>query len=117
MSNLARKYQVQEVQQPKKSFKPKVKKSLFTKGEKFLYIVFACIVFYFSTKIISNQAHIYEVNKEIQQVETTMTEQQKVTEDLKAQVNELSEYSRVLETAKKQGLKINENNVKVVQNK
>lgn len=116
MSSLARKFRTEEIQQPKKQIQPKVRKRLITKGEKFLYIAFACVICFFSVKIISNQTHIYKVNKEIQLMQNTIEKQEKNTEDLKAQVNELSNYKRVLETAKEQGLKNNANNVKVVQN-
>ncbi|CEE01301.1 MULTISPECIES: cell division protein FtsL [Bacillaceae] len=117
MSNLAKKYQSVEIQQPKTLAKPKVKKNLFTKGEKVLYILFATVVCFFSVKIVSNQAHIYQVNKEIQQVEATIEKQEKVTEDLKAQMNEYSNYKRVMQEAKEQGLKNNADNVKVVPGK
>lgn len=116
MSNLARKFQVQEVPKQRSIKEKVVKRRKITKGETFLFFVFLAVVTIFSIKIIANQAAIYEVNKDIQQLQKEINEQKKSTEDLQAQVNELSEYGRLLEEAKKQGLKINENNVKVVQN-
>ncbi|MCU9612204.1 cell division protein FtsL [Caldibacillus lycopersici] len=118
MSNLARQLQREEVQhqQQEKRRTTVIKKSKVTKGEKFFYILFVAMVVLFSVKIIGSQAAIYKVNKQIQIIQSDITDQQRVTEDLQAQVDELSEYGRLLDAAKKQGLTMNENNVKVVQN-
>lgn len=97
--------------------KKSTKKSKVTKGEKFFYFVFAAVLCVFSVNIIGNQANIYQVNKEIQLIQTNIESQEKVTQDLQAQVNELSEYGRLLEAAKKQGLTMNDQNVKVVSKK
>ena len=117
MSNLAKQIQrQQEVQQPKKVYKKQTetKKRRITKGEKYIYCLIAGIIFFCSFKIVSNQAAIYQVNKEIQVISSEVTEQTRMTEDLTASVNELLEYDRVLSTAKKQGLEMNKDNVKVV---
>lgn len=114
MSNLARKLQQREFQSPKKTEKPAVKKSKITKGEKFFYIMFIAILCIFSVEIIGNQASIYQVNKEIQMIQVEMDEQEKVTQVLQSQVDELRDYSRLLEEAEKLGLKMDENNVKSV---
>ena len=68
-----------------------------------------------SVHIISNQASIYQVNKEIQDTKVTIQEQEKVNSDLTIQVNELSQYERIRDKAQELGLTLNENNVKVVQ--
>lgn len=121
MNNLARKYQKeyqhQEFVQPTRSKQPKTKSSMFTKGEKFLFGLFAIVFCALSVKIVTAQASIYEVNRDIQVIEFNMNEQLKVQEDLQVKIKELSEYDRVLKAAKEQGLKMNENNVKVVQSK
>ena len=120
LSNLARKYQQQQ-----KPTEPAVqershiatKKSMFTPGEKIIGLAFAGLVCFGSVHIISNQTEIYQVNKDIQDVQTSIKEQQKVNSDLQVQVKDLSNYNRILEKAKKMGLVLNENNVKVVQGK
>ena len=117
MSNLARKYEHGHLTRPKKKKKLHRKRRLFTKGEKFLYILAVVMISFLSVHILSKQAQIYKVNKEIQTMEKQIQEERKVTEDLQARVNELTEYHRVMETAKKQGRSINENNVKVVNQK
>jgi cell division protein FtsL len=120
MSNLAReleqqkRLQNQAVQEPKKA---NTTKSWFTPGEKMLGILFAGMVCFGAVHMISTQAKIYKVNKDIQEVQTSIKDQQKVNSDLQVQVNELSTYERIWSKAKKMGLELNENNVKVVQGK
>ncbi|WML43608.1 cell division protein FtsL [Neobacillus sp. PS3-40] len=119
MGNLARNLQQQqqerhnEVQKQHRS----EKKNAFwlSPGEKVLGLAFAGMVCFGAIHIISNQADIYKVNKQIQEVQSSIKEQQKVNSDLNVQVSELSTYERILTKAKKMGLVLNENNVKVVQ--
>ena len=68
-----------------------------------------------SVHIISNQASIYEVNKEIQDTKVTIQEQEKSNSDLTIQVNELSQYERIRDKAQELGLTLNDQNIKVVQ--
>lgn len=120
MSNLARELEQQKrhknlvVQEPKKAI---VKKSWLTPGEKLLGLAFAGIVCFGAVHIISNEAKIYQANKDIQEIQTSIKDQQKVNGDLQVQVNELSQYERIWNKAKQMGLQLNENNVKVVQGK
>jgi cell division protein FtsL len=120
MSNLARELehqqkeqQMQDIQKQKRA----VKKSWLTPGEKFLSLAFAGLVCLGAVQMISNQAKIYKVNEDIQKVQSSINDQQKVNSDLKVQVSKLSNYNRIADKAKKMGLELNENNVKVVQNK
>ena len=119
MGNLAREYQQQQQieQTVKEQSKVNTKKYWLTPGEKIIGIAFAGLVCFGSIHLISNQAQIYKVNKEIQEVQTSIKEQQKTNNDLQVQVSELSTYERIWEKAKKMGLELNENNVKVVQGK
>jgi cell division protein FtsL len=116
MSNLAKKIQQEQeqrtIQEPKKKI---LKKAWFSPGEKILGLVFGAVVCIGAVQIISNQADIYKVNKEIQVTQASIQEQQKVNSDLEVQVSELSMYERIKEKAEKLGLEFNENNVKVVQ--
>ena len=68
-----------------------------------------------SVHIISNQASIYQVNKEIQDTKVTVQEQEKSNSDLTIQVSELSQYERIRDKAQELGLTLNDQNVKVVQ--
>jgi len=116
-SNLARQLQRQEIHHVEKERKSVQKKSRITKGEKFIYMFFGLALFFFSFQIVSNQASIYQMNKEIQILETHIGEQEKVVQELKSQVQDLSQYDRLTEEAKKLGLTNNRQNVKVVTNK
>lgn len=118
MSNLARKLQQQQQQQQQPVQEPKkvsVKKVWLTPGEKILGLMFSAMVCFGAVQIISTQADIYQVNKEIQQTEVAIKEQQKINNDYKEQISELSTYERIWEKAKQLGLVLNEDNVKVVQ--
>lgn len=120
MSNLARELeqQQQQVQQEiHKQKKAKDRKAWFTPGEKLIGLAFAGMVCLGAVQIISTQAKIYKVNSDIQNVQASIKDQQKVNGDLKVQVSELSTYQRISDKAKKMGLELNENNVKVVQGK
>ncbi|MCM3568802.1 cell division protein FtsL [Neobacillus mesonae] len=115
MSNLARKIGEQRVEQTvQEERKIKIKKSWLTPGEKIIGVAFAGLVCFGAVHLISNQAEIYEMNKEIQNVETKINEQQKVNADLQVEIKDLSKYERIYKEAKKMGLELNNNNVKVV---
>lgn len=92
-----------------------IPKSKITLGEKILFVACALIFTMISVKIISNQYKLYTMNQEIQKLQTNVTEQVKVNNDLNVEVSELSRYERIWERASKLGLKLDENNVKVVQ--
>ncbi|UXH45507.1 cell division protein FtsL [Rossellomorea vietnamensis] len=121
MSNLARKYEQQNVEKSYQSVQAKPKRlneerrSVVTPGEKILVAVFAMVFCILAVQIVSTQAAIYDVNKEVQHVETTIEKQEKANTDLKLQVSELSTYERILEKAKELGLNLKEKNVKVVE--
>jgi cell division protein FtsL len=116
LSNLARKFLEQQQTEQKVQNKSQViiKKSWLTPGEKIIGLAFAGFVCFGSIHIITNQAKIYEVNKDIQVIEAKVSEQQKVNSDLQVQVSELSAYERIYKKAKEMGLIKDENNVKVV---
>jgi cell division protein FtsL len=93
----------------------KVKKAWLSPGEKILWMLLAVFLCIASVQIVSNQATIYDMNKDIQDIEAKIQEQEKVNSDLEVQVAELSTYERIWEIATKElGLQLNDN-VKVVQ--
>jgi cell division protein FtsL len=122
LSNLARNIQQQQQQQQQQQEKVttqntstvKIKKHWLTPGEKIIGVLFAGMVCFGAVHIISNQSQIYEVNKGIQETGSSIEEQKKEINDLKVQVSELSQYSRIEAKAKKMGLSLNPNNIKVV---
>ncbi|MGE7760761.1 cell division protein FtsL [Peribacillus sp. NPDC097895] len=118
MSSIAKKIQEQqyEDQQQQQTHQTVViRKAKISIGEVFLLCALAIMVAFMGVKIVSNQAAIYETNKEIQQVEKSIDEQSKVNDDLKVQVAELSTYERIWKKAAALGFKLNKNNVKGVQ--
>jgi cell division protein FtsL len=121
VGNLARKYQQEKhYEQQQKSgqvLTKKEKRIWITPGEKGLGLIFGAMVCFGAYHMISAQASIYEVNKDIVSMEKSIGEQKKVNNDLKMQVSELSTYERIWEKARDLGLKLNENNVKVVRDK
>ncbi|MDQ0198493.1 cell division protein FtsL [Neobacillus ginsengisoli] len=124
MSNLARKFQQQQQQQQQQVEltnqdvrKETAQKYWLTPGEKVIGLVFAGLVCFGAVNIISNQAEIYQVNKSIQETQNVINDQKTVNNDLQVKVSDLSNYQRILDKAKKMGLEINENNVKVVPGK
>ena len=116
MANIARQLRQEQQEQtivaPKKRIK---RKGRISPGEKILGITFGALVCFGSVHIISNQASIYQVNKEIQDTKVTVQEQEKSNSDLTIQVNELSQYERIRDKAQKLGLTLNDQNIKVVQ--
>nr|WP_263328103.1 cell division protein FtsL [Neobacillus sp. Marseille-Q6967] len=118
MSNLARKFQQQQVEKTVQEQRSvKTKKYWLTPGEKIIGLVFTGLVCFGAVHIISNQAEIYQVNSDIQELQTSIKEMEKVNSDLAVQKSELSTYERIWEKAKEMGLVLNENNVKVVHEK
>lgn len=115
MSNLARKIQQEQqqrmVQAPKKEKKVKVG---ISPGEKIIGIIFCAALSFGAVQIVANQATIYELNKENQETSSLIQSQIKTNNDLSMQVEELSNYERIWTKARELGLKLNENNVKVV---
>jgi cell division protein FtsL len=118
MNNTAIKIQEKQRQHPsaRPQAKPRRKLKLrLTLGEKLLLCSFVLFAAYASIKIVSNQVAVYQINKEIQQLEGAIHEQEKRNNDLYVEVQQLSAYERILEKAKEMGLSLNENNVKIVQ--
>lgn len=116
MISFAKRIQEQPYEQPQQTVQTVVvRKPKISIGELLLLCVLAVMITIVGVKVISNQAAIYTVNKQIQQADASIQEQMKVNEDLKVQVKELTEYDRLWKKAEELGLKRNENNVKVVQ--
>ena len=121
MSNLARKLQQQQQHQshvqpqPKHQPSKKASPGRLTPVEKILGLVFALFLTVLSAQLISSSAGLYQINKEIGQLESEITQQERKNQDLENQVSELSRYERIMAKAKELGLKPDENNVKLVE--
>ncbi|GIN91466.1 cell division protein FtsL [Siminovitchia terrae] len=118
MSNLAQQLQQNNSVQQKEVQKTTVRRHVkISPGEKVLYLLLAAFIIFMAVKIITVQAAVYDTNKEAQEVERNIQKHEKVNADLAMQVDELSRYERVWKKAKELGLNLNENNVKVVENR
>jgi len=120
LSNLAHKYNQQRVetqQQTQVQVKTVRRHAKITLWEKFLAMLLIAFVAIMAVQIISAQAQIYEVNKNIEDVKSAIHEKQKINGDLESQVKELQSPERVMKIAKNSGLDLNENNVRVVEKK
>ncbi|EEL49612.1 MULTISPECIES: cell division protein FtsL [Bacillus cereus group] len=119
MTNLAVKYKQQQVQEqvqeqtqvPQQKVQPKVKTKI-TRIEKMMYVAFVGFLLYACVAFIGNKAGLYQVNEKAAKIENSIVEQQKINQELQAEVENLSRYERIAEIAKKHGLEINANNVK-----
>lgn len=111
-TSYVRELEIPEVPQKQPQIRPSRK--IFSKGEKFLFVLFATILVLFSTMILHTQAQINETNREVQLIGKDISEIEKKNMELSIQVKEKSTYEVVWERAKELGLNLNENNVKVV---
>lgn len=118
MGNLARQFQQEQKQKKKQLRVPKRRLRMakkLTLGELMIGAVFSVILCIGGVQIISNQATIYHMNKNVEDLSNEIANQEKINIDLGKQIEELSTYDRILEKAKELGLSLKENNVKVVQ--
>lgn len=98
---------------PEPSKQP-LRRGKVTLGEKLLISIAVAIVLIMAFRIISVQAQIYSINEKTQNLETKVNAKEKQTDDLSMEVKSLSRYERVYKLAKKKGLKLSGENVKVV---
>ncbi|EUJ19705.1 cell division protein FtsL [Listeria aquatica] len=94
-----------------------VKRKRVTTGEKIIVAIAIVVVAVIAFQIIRVQASIYDVNQSVETTESKLSDQEKNNADLKVQVNDLGRYERILQKAKEKGLKLDGDNVKVVDGK
>ncbi|MGX9133571.1 cell division protein FtsL [Rummeliibacillus sp. JY-2-4R] len=93
---------------------PKTFKSRITKLEKMIMIVMVATIALIAVANLNTQSTINNTSVEIQNTEMNIDEAKKQNSELSMEVSELSTYDRIWKKAKALGLKLNENNVKVV---
>lgn len=96
--------------QPKKVIKVKSRK--VTLGEKVLACFFAIGMALALVYMVSYNANIDSLNREVQRLEREILEQQTINENLSHQVMEYSNPERILMIAKQNGLNIQNTQVK-----
>lgn len=105
----------QPLHQPKREKQVKVKvhkKRWISKGEKILYCTGTAITLAVSVFFIHFAVQTDELNRDIRSLENQISEQEAYNENLTYQVKELSNPDRILQIAKKNGLNIQNAQVK-----
>jgi cell division protein FtsL len=117
MSNLEQQRQEKQQQQHMPVSEPIIikRRASITNGEKLLMILVVGLFIIGAVNIVTKSYTVYQANIEIQKTEAKIEEQTKLNSDLHVQVEELSTYDRIWEKAKELGLKLDQNNVKSVQ--
>ncbi|OAS84571.1 MULTISPECIES: cell division protein FtsL [Metabacillus] len=121
MSNLAMKLEQQRQEKQQQQHMPVSepiiikRRASITNGEKILMILVVGLFIIAAVNIVTKSYTVYQANIEIQKTEAKIEEQTKLNSDLHVQVEELSTYDRIWEKAKELGLKLDQNNVKSVQ--
>lgn len=101
-------------EQPQIQKTVKKHKKLLSKGEKILLICLLAVVTILAVMIIQTQTAVRSTTTDISQIEKQIDTTSKENTDLSIQVSELSTYDRIWKKAEELGLKLNEQNVKVV---
>ncbi|EIT84987.1 cell division protein FtsL [Fictibacillus macauensis ZFHKF-1] len=118
MSNLAYQPQRKPSQEPQKTYVKQPQKvtgtrgSRITKGEKVIWIAAALLLMAGATMFISKYATIYKINASIKAEQSNVNEIERRTKDLESQKKELSNPSRIIEMAKKEGMSFDKKRVK-----
>ncbi|MFJ7825048.1 cell division protein FtsL [Psychrobacillus sp. NPDC096623] len=108
------------ITRPSYTEQPHVKKSakqrnnLISRGEKILLMGLLLVVTVLSLMIIQSETAVRATSTDISLMEKEIDSAVKKNNDLSVQVSELSTYERIWKKAEELGLKLNEQNVKVV---
>ncbi|MGM9921026.1 MAG: cell division protein FtsL, partial [Bhargavaea sp.] len=98
--------EITRVPAPAPEIQPERRKKWFTKGEKTLFVAFVAAVAMFAVILLQAQSSLNEVNKEIQLIQSDITETAKQNHDLSIQVSEKSTYERIWGKARELGLSL-----------
>ncbi|WLR52242.1 cell division protein FtsL [Bacillus tianshenii] len=117
MSQVARhihKRQQEQQQTQTKQVRQTKLKHRVTPGEKIIYLLFSTVFAVMCIIVVSNHASIYQIQSEMQQIESDIDNQKQVNHNLEEKVSELSKPERILRKASENGLKIQKNNVQMI---
>ena len=102
-------------EEPKKQSKiRRQSRKRVTAGEKLLYVLLTSILVLFASTILHTGSELNDMNREVSALSTKLDETAKKNIELSVQMKSESTHEKVWEKAKKLGLNLNENNVKVV---
>lgn len=112
MGNLAEKkiqsYQTQSVPKKRKNSQ----KAKISIAEKMLWSLFTIVFVCFAMSAVSDMTALYQVNMNNIETQSEISKIKTENEELQAEVDSLSTYERISGIAEKNGLEINEGNVK-----
>ncbi|MGM9986613.1 MAG: cell division protein FtsL [Bacillaceae bacterium] len=127
MSNLAVKLPQRQPQQPKRqddhrrttdqsvNNQPhRARRPLFTGFELSIIVMFFASLIVFGFMFITNSYHLYKENRQLEETKAKVSAQKVENKDLQTEVERLSTYERIMSKAKELGLKIDPNNIKVI---
>ncbi len=101
-------------EQPQIEKQARQKRGLISKGEKLLLLGLLSAVIILAISIVQTQTAVRATTTEISLLEQQIDTTSKENTDLSIQVRELSTYESIWKKAEELGLKLNEQNVKVV---
>lgn len=101
-------------EQPHVKKPAKQRNNLISRGEKILLVGLLAVVTVLSLMIIQTENAVRATTTDISLLEKEVDSTVKKNTDLSVQVSELSTYDRIWKKAEELGLKLNEQNVKVV---
>lgn len=95
--------------------KPVVITRHISRGEKMLWLMSGIIFFLLAAWMVTNQARMFLVSRDIQNLQDKRDAQVKVTQQLKAEVDDLSSPERIVQFAEKElNLKLDVNHIKIL---
>lgn len=114
--NQARKWQVNPHYNPQEESRTVVKKvkktGWITKGEKIIYSITGAAILGLGIGLVSFASGTDDLNRQMQQLEDSISQQKIVNENLHYEKEGLSRPERIVEIAEKNGLKIQNSEVK-----
>lgn len=110
----------QQIPETKPSTQPKtVKRKVvvqLTKFEKMLYIGLITIIALISIYVLSLKMDAYDTRGKIADLDTKIEKQSSENSAIESEIKKNSSYERIYDKAKKQGMSLKNDNVKVVRN-
>lgn len=85
-----------------------------TKGEKWLWLFAAAVVFLFAVGIVANQTKLYMISRDIEQLDQSYSKSERQNKQLQAEVDTLSSKKRIADIAGELGLKLDPDRIKVI---
>ncbi|RYM07268.1 cell division protein FtsL [Sporolactobacillus sp. THM7-7] len=100
---------------PQTRQEPILVRKRLTKGERWLWLFAGFVVFLLALGIVANQARLYMMSRDLQQLESKYDQQSRQLQQLKSEESTLSSPERIARFAEEElGLKLDIDNIKVL---